>query len=416
MGIVRYAVECPGCKVGLTLRLAVGLDERQSFFIVCPKCSAATRGALLWRGGIQTELEISDGRLLDTYRDCQFTININPEYPSVPDAARLNQPGGSAFLMFVSLLGPDRMAAFQRATHQLRSVIANDWAALQRLTTYYLKRDWAHFDSTLEGLIPSEAPRPTQEWHRDDAIHKLYDYLLGPLWVLDEERLYLEMKLAWNSLWDPSCANLAAMIAFAKAEVETQLFRDVQRDLFSNIERYVGQVSALLPGLLCNILPPQHQAKVDEFRLFRDEFELLRDLYIQTFESCHKALRWVIGVANIEAHGNPDVFAAPPTAPELAKKIPKNLAAFGKLVSADKRKWLAVLPEWEQRWDVVFDRHIRNDIGHASAHHELATGLILRENRPPLPYTRFVARMQRSIHGLLATASALKILRFYAAD
>jgi hypothetical protein len=79
----------------------------------------------------------------------------------------------------------------------------------------------------------------------------------------------------------------------------------------------------------------------------------------------------------------------------------------------NKREWLALFPEWHDRLDDLLDRRLRNDIGHASARHELPTGMILRDGRAPLPYTRFVQRLHRVLHLLLANANALKHMRIY---
>ena len=141
---------------------------------------------------------------------------------------------------------------------------------------------------------------------------------------------------------------------------------------------------------------------------------MLRDFYIQTFETSHKVLRWIVGTVNADSHGDPNTFVAiAGMPPQATAKVPKNLEAFSKLTSANKREWLAVFPEWHDRWDDLLDRHLRNDIGHASARHELPTGMILRDGRAPLPYTRFVQRRHRVLHLLLANANALKYMRIY---
>jgi hypothetical protein len=105
-------------------------------------------------------------------------------------------------------------------------------------------------------------------------------------------------------MWSPDRPNFSALTAFAKAESETTRFRNIQRDLFDCISQYVNLVGALTPGMLCDLLPEEHQHEVDNLRLFRDDYELLRDLYIQSFETVHKALRRVIGASNADVHGN----------------------------------------------------------------------------------------------------------------
>jgi len=413
VGIVRFPVECAGCRGGILLRLAVGHDERQPFFFVCPQCGAVTRAALVWPGGAETRLELFEGRLLTSEEGLTNVVSINPEYPSIPGASSLEEPEGSAFLMFSRLLGMERLLGFQSATGQARALVAQEWGGLQRLTTYYLNRDWGHFDPAVAELLPDTDLNFAAEWNRDHVLHFLYDVLLVPFVALDTEPLYVEMKREWNGVWSEKGSHFPEMVRFAKSEVATQHFRDVQRDLFGHIGRYIGLLSALMPGLLCNMLPLEHQPKVDhELRLFRDDYELLRDLYIQVFETCHKALRWVIGAANTDQSGDPNLFS-PEVSGASKRDAPKSLDAFDGETSAKKRRLLAAVSGWDKRWDVLFDRKMRNDIGHASAHHDFATGLILRTAGPPIAYTRFVARTQRLVHPLLASLGALKLVRIY---
>jgi hypothetical protein len=182
--------------------------------------------------------------------------------------------------------------------------------------------------------------------------------------------------------------------------------------VFSQLSRFVDLIWGLFPGLLLDLLPQEHQARIDELRLFRDEYEVLRDFYIQVFETSHKVLRWVVGIANADRHGDPNKFVAiAGMSPQATRRPPRDLDAFTRLTSANKREWLALFPQWHSHWDELLDRHLRNDIGHASARHELSTGMIIRDGRTPLPYTRFIQRVHRVLHILLANANALKIMR-----
>ena len=415
MGIVRYPVECPGCKIGIILRLGVGHEKRQGFFYVCPKCQAATRGALIWSGGAHTRVELADGRELRSEDGCTEVLSINPEIPAFPGAKSMAEPGGSPFITFFQWLGPDGIQQYQRAFYQMRHAIDKDWRRLARLSTYYLNHDARHFDKALKSWLPKGQRFPAADWQRDHTVHSLYILFFGPMWALHPQRYFLEMKVAWNALWSPDRNNFKQVVSFAKDEIGTSAFTNTQRDLFEQTGRYVDLIGAMFPGLLCDLLPDAHQPQVDQLRLFRDEYEMLRDLYIQTFETSHKVLRWVLGTVNADAYGDPDRFVSVPGMdPEVAKHPPKNLKAFTKSVSASKRAWLPLLPEWHRCWDSLLDRHLRNDIGHASARHQLPTGLIQRDGRPPLPYTRFVQKAHRILHPLLACANVMKIMRIYA--
>jgi hypothetical protein len=131
MGIACYAVQCPGCNEKITLRLAVGHDERQPFFYVCGRCRAATKGTLVWNGDANTHLDLEAGSVLDSDDGCTQTIHINPEYPSVPDAADLSKIGGSAFLFHAQVLGVDKVVLFQGAVGKFDAFVRGGMAGAQ---------------------------------------------------------------------------------------------------------------------------------------------------------------------------------------------------------------------------------------------------------------------------------------------
>jgi len=218
-------------------------------------------------------LELSAGRLLDGDADFVGAVSINPEIPAVAGAASLAEPGGSAFLTFVQWLGGEQIQEYQLAVAQFDKWLDSEWPALERVTTYYINRDWQHFDPAIAKLLPAKAAKELSiGWKRDHYVYRLYDLALAPIWTLDPNKHFVELKSSWNRLWEPTRANFRAVVAFAKAEADTQSFLDVQSDLFRCISRYVSLSPAVLLGLLCNMLPEKHQPEVDRLRLFRDEF------------------------------------------------------------------------------------------------------------------------------------------------
>jgi hypothetical protein len=415
LGIVRYPVECPGCQAAILLRLGVGHESRQRFYYVCPTCKAATKGALLWHGNVTTELELDEGRKLLDETSCGTVLNINPELPSYAAAKSMEEHGGSPFITFFEWLGSEGIQRYQRSFYQTKHLMDTDWLKLKRLTTYYINRDWQHFDQAITELLPDELLTFTAEWYRDDRLHKLYELFFAEMWSAHPLHYFLDLKSSWNRLWAPQRGHFDDLVSFARFETATPAFENIQRDVFSQLARFVDLVWAMFPGLLLDLVPSEHEPRIDELRLFRDEFEVLRDFYIQAFETSHKMLRWIIGSTNIDKHGDANMFVPITGMPShVAKRVPKNLDAFGKLTSANKSEWLVLFPEWHKHWDAILDRHLRNDIGHASARHDLSTGTIQRDGRSPLPYTRFVQRLHRVLHILLANANALKIMRIYA--
>jgi hypothetical protein len=416
MGVVRCPVECPGCKGKITLRLGVGMDARQPFFYVCGDCKAATKGALLLdstKEGPTTEVELEAGHILDSFDGCTQTIHLNPEIPSVADAPDFSHPGGSAFIFHFQNLGPERMQFWEHQVQEFEHFVRNGWPALKRLTAYYLNSDWPRFDKAVPELVEG-MPEIKEQWRREDVIHQLYDHAFLVLLALGPPH-YPEMKLEWNALWDSTRPNWRAMTAFAAREAGTGGFHQLQRDVFHLLEQFTDLRRTLAAGFLLDMYPPGKEKERDGLRMFRDDFPMLRDFYIQAFEKCHRGLRYVIGAVNAEARGNENAFPAWPSKPfSRPDKVLKNLDEFEKLVNANKRLWLKTLPKWDNVWDEFFDRSFRNDIGHASVRHQLSDGVLVRDDDPPQPYLDFVRRAARVGNPILMLLNVLKILCIYA--
>lgn len=391
----------------------MGQDQRQPFFYVCGHCRAATKGTLISEGGASTRVDLEAGRVLDSYEGCTQIIHINPELPSVPDAEDLTKVGGSAFLFHVQVLGGDKTMFFQRGVLKFETFVSGGWPPLKRLTAYYLNRDWQHFDEGARQLV-EHPPVLADERQRDDIIHRIYDEAFIPLLALGPPH-YPEMKKEWNDLWDGNGPHFKSLIAYAAREAKTDAFNQLQRDLFHLLEQFTDLRRTVQAGLLLDMYPAGKEASRANLRLFRDDFPALRDFYIQTFEQCHRGLRYVIGALNASLRGSEDSFPAWPSKPSGKVKDPlTSLDQISDLVSANKRIWVQLLPGWNGRWDEFFDRGIRNDIGHASVRHRLADGVLERNEKPSLPYLDFVRIAARAGSPILAMLNVLKILRIYA--
>jgi hypothetical protein len=166
----------------------------------------------------------------------------------MPTAASMANPGGSPWITFSCWLGFERLQAYQKVFYETRHLIAADWQKLSRLTTYYLNRDWRHFDKALEDLLPLEHRDLSVKLKRDHHLHFLYELLFGRLWAVSSPPYYLKMKVAFNTLWSPSNPNLGALVQFASTESETDFFKAVQRDLFDQIAVTCVQLARCFPG------------------------------------------------------------------------------------------------------------------------------------------------------------------------
>jgi hypothetical protein len=401
--ILRYAVHCPGCGAKIVLRLGVGLDLEQPFYFVCKACNAATKGKLIiwYKPEIGHRLELEEGTPVDDDSDPAQVVTLHPDMPSLPDATEMWDAGGSPFLLQRDLL-KGRFIEWHRRLELFRLWSDREWPALRRLIGYYLDSNWDRFDAEGQRLLEQQWPNPKKNWQRHDCLHRILDLAFVPLWI---EPLYPNMKKAWFESSLPPNADDGKTATFCLSAVQSGRVNDLQRTVFHCLELFVENRGAVLPALAAELYPKGSEQATLDLRLFRDDFAALRDLYVATFESCHKVLYYVVGQLNIAKRGDANAF--------LSRK-PGDLSAFEGLPNAEKARRLVEVADLDDGWRKALDRGLRNVISHQSVRHDLSAGMLVLENLPPIPYLQFVVKTLRVIHPILFAAHVLKTMNIMA--
>ena len=395
--IFRYVVNCPGCDSKILLRVSVGIDIEQPFYFVCKKCNAATRGKqIIWYAPTPgARIELEDGKRLDDNTPHDQVISINPDYPALPEKESLMEKDASSFLMHYGLLG-DKFTKFKKRYDQFNSFIFSDWQAVRRLISYYLDRNWEQFDIQARKLFEEHFPKSVSDMQRHDIMHRLLSIMFAPLCT---ELYFPEMKENWNNTFNKAIGNASEELEKYLSSISRKDLDDIQRSLFHCLELFVENKSAILPGLVTE-MNPNNKIK-SELRLYRDEFPALRDLYISTFEACHKTLYYMMAITNIAFRKDPNNFGP---------DGPSNLKFFTKLPNAKKADCMRELNVWHKYWRFLLDRDIRNAIGHHSVRHDLTTGKLLIKGNKVIPYLDFVVMSLRLIYPIQACLNSIKIL------
>ena len=187
--------------------------------------------------------------------------------------------------------------------------------------------------------------------------------------------------------------------------------------LFERLKSFVRSWEAWAPGLIVRATAPAMADRLAELRIYRDDFDTLRDIYVQTYEVCCKVLPFAIAVLNTEVRGDPNLFGPPPPsiiANNARASSPSSLGAFSELSNATKLLWFN---EW-QSWSILprfLDNKVRNSIGHASARHDILSGNVESDNYC-ISYLDFVAAVLDLSYPLLMMLQVIKSIRLIAAD
>lgn len=385
----------------------------QPFFFVCDRCKTPVRAALhIWyepEPGARLELEEGEP-IEDPEEGPDQVFNIHPDFPSIPDAKCMASEGGSPFIHQHALVGEHMMDVMERM-RMFRQVMDDDWSPLRMLAGFYTRRDWERFDAHGRELLKEAWPEDTTALVRHDCFHRLillaFRPLLVPGWIADA---VAEFNLGMNA--DPDA--LPVVARFCRLHVASGSVAQFQEDLIDRLDYVARNKGSLLAVLPLEFYPDGSEEAIRRLRLFRDDFDMLKTHYIDTYELAHKILTLLVGYTNCLERGSPDNFDNE-IQRELAQQGFANfrrinsLDKFDKLSNGPKKAFLGALPTWKEVWEATLDPPLRNAIGHHDARHDLREGQILTRNLPPISYIDFAFKTMRLTHVIIMLLHAMKM-------
>ena len=412
--IYRYGLECPGCRARIILRVTVGIEIEQPFFVVCGNCGTVIKGKqVIWyHPHPGARLDMESAQLIDAQSESGFmeTISVNPDLPSLRTATAIGDEGGSSFLHNAHLLGPAFMETMDRIS-RFRHMASEEGAAIRRLGSFYLRKDWSRFRAEGKRLFEQQWPNPTKELQHHDVLPQVFLLAYSPLLVGDWLSRFVT---EWDTLLTSNESTLPAQRAFAEAAIDDGQIGELQRLVLERFDFIATHKSALLPAIPAELYKDGVEKAVAELRMPRDDFDILKGHYVDCYELAHKMLSIIVGTINVVQRGGPDSFDPAITSALAAqglknfKRIP-TLVAFDGKPNAPKRAFLEPVRVCKALWDELLDRELRNAVGHYGTQHDLRTGMILVDGEAHCSYLEFVVKTMRMTHVLLCLLHVLKM-------
>jgi hypothetical protein len=121
--------------------------------------------------------------------------------------------------------------------------------------------------------------------------------------------------------------------------------------------------------------------QVDQFRIMRDDFEILKTRFLDIFELGSITVAYLSRVANIAQRGDPSAYARDPRPLSLAKAL--------RTKAETREAWLTDLPVAQALFGPV-NRRWRNLIGHHLIRNDLATGRLILNDGHEENYLSFL--------------------------
>jgi hypothetical protein len=322
---------------------------------------------------------------------CLITPNENPgsQFPFIYQSELIKDPA-----VFLGVM--ENINIF-------RDFVKIDLAKFRRLTSYYLDRNWRHFAIEWKNIHEKQIPVPRTELNRHDRFHRTLELFFGSIQP-NLDYLVLKKELA-EFIMFLGRYRYDAFTGFLTSITKDDKLLHYQTKLLERLSFMADNFSALAPAFPIMFYDSVNLPDLSEIRIMRDDFDILKSHYLSCFEICHKVLKLPVGLINIFHRADSDAF--PDNKPVALDKFDElNFSSAQKIKYLDPK----VLPELASRWEIYFDRKLRNSIGHYGIRHDLKTGMLVLDNHDPIPYSHFVASTLKLSTMLLHCLQIVKMM------
>jgi hypothetical protein len=388
--IARYSIVCPGCDVAFVVRLGLAPTKMTKFYVPCPACSLPIRGRSHGNALDSHTVDFEAERLHDE-TDHDLVVTVDPNVPSRYESKTFDGLGSGPSLTLLWLVGNDRIEELMRYLARGNYAVENLWPQARRMYEYYLEGDWERFSKIADDLFDEDWRRGKNTHERATLAHHAVGMALSN--IVDDHHEASSIFMGRFLRKHSAAIQNDRYRAFAVADSESGRIELLQRSLLDVADLFIQHFESWQIGVLSRIIPDENREALSTLRLFRDEFDILRDLYQQGFEIACKFLRYPVAAQNVIKRADPESFGVDVPAGLTRKSNPGVMAAFEKMANAEKLHYISAVPGWEG-WADLLSNKTRNDIGHATARHDLRSGLIIsNENPVGIPYLDMVAKV-----------------------
>lgn len=375
--IQLYGLRCPGCDQEFAARVGIEPTKMTRFYVPCLNCEYPIKARMFGEDleHLRVEFDAEIVHIGENALDFPF-VTVDPTVPSRQKGAERGQLGTFPTMTLVHLAGNDGHDLIQ-ALHQGKDEASTRWPIIRRLYEYYLAGNWTLFDKAAADTYEDWKPVATEHERATFAHQAVGLFMSGVSGGRSEapamfiHRFGIKHTAALNNKgYRDELHGLAKSGELAS----------LQRQVFDEIGRFVESLPSWQMGILDRYVTDEARPELADLTLFRDEFDVLRDRYQQSYELVCKVIKIALAAQNTVIRKDPNDFGPVP-AGVVIKTSPTSLVKFDRLSSAHRLAYLRQVPKWEAFADLMNNKK-RNAIGHASSRHDLRTGLVISDVDP----------------------------------
>lgn len=391
--IVRKQTVCPGCGKMITVRVSVFPTELLRYYVLCPLCKIPIRGSMEGQELESFNLKIESGfQVLDDDSHLPV-VTVDPSIPMNTSATGLQDVGGGPNILIFQLAGSEERAVRLMEHSQLVFGMHEQIPVVRRALEYYEQGAedafWAYLKKV--DLLESNSPHAFTSIH--EAAHKLWG-----TWLLKYAQATAEIGAMRHAAEAYRRWHTKALKNDRYRELLTDARQDgeakkLTRGLIAATRSMMGTSSAWRTGYLVHGIPDSKE-RLRKLVLLQDEFDGLRDSYQRVFEACCSSLWPLLYAYNTVKHGDPENFSSLryQKKGETRWYTVNSRRAFEKLPNSFKLEVISQIPGMSTAFGYL-NSGTRNAIGHATAHHDLQSGMIVSDEDQSKTYLEFVGEV-----------------------
>lgn len=345
--INRNTLQCLSCDAKIITRTQIGHKDVQSHSFPCPNCRVHISFTL--------DLDRKNGRI--RYRDPKNAKWVDSEEGAIEtlmfsDELPVPTPGAGAFSPFMATIWNFEDLDKYRHDEALRQeFVTSAFAYMERCSVHFERGDWDTFDKQSPPDDPSEATPRARLMTLYNALQAGFSKFTFNTRA-QHNRITQRIKFAASK--SPELVD-----ALAAKYLSTGRLVRLWKDVGAVRRLFIDNYNSLQPLIQMAYWRPELR-DLSAFAMGVKSFNLLRQLYIDTFETVFRLLVIAVGIEEIIAH---DTLEVP------MKKRAVSLEEFETFANANKREVIARYPI-EDLFVPVLDVDLRNGIGHQAAHYD----------------------------------------------
>jgi len=387
--INRFVASCGHCQGEFILRVVVPHAKTEGMLFCCPHCIAELSA------GITLDLSVPKMDLHPVHfklrqwagEQLPAVVTISTELPVHREKHVLPlTEGGSPFLLMVKELGP-MVLDWRAKVDGLQDLREKAFTKVSALLDRVRSGDWGRVRQILEREFNEHLPEPLTEYAVIYCSYRVLNTIYAPLMTieavaetLDEYFQYINDCISRRR---PEYKRLLELWSVGNE------FRSFRFRVLTALMRVLRNFDAFIAGLLIQEMPVPLRARIDEFRIYRNDYDVVKSLYQDLFELVSQSLLFFGAVINLSTRGDPWHYF----------NGISSYRGFKKAKAFERFKILDETPRVAAVLGAV-SRPMRNAIGHFSAEYEPCSGNIRYEDGSKLNYLAFLGEFFAAVRAL----------------